>query len=251
MKCRCCQNWQISQISAVDYAFKKEIEPEEVVRLALSYKDNIGIAYTYNEPTIWFEYMLAIARLVKSHGMKNVMVSNGFIGEEPLQELLRCLDAFNIDLKGFTDDFYITFTGATLDPILRTLQQIRKTGKHLEITNLVIPSVNDDPVRFKEMIKWIADKLGVNTVLHLSRYHPDYKLTNETTPAAQLEKLYEIAREKLSYVYVGNILLSRFQDTHCSNCGELMISRHGYQVSLGSLTDRGSCGNCGHQVIYF
>jgi pyruvate formate lyase activating enzyme len=250
MHCRCCQNWQISQTAAVDYPTDKLTGIDEIVALAATRTNNIGVAYTYNEPTVWFEYMLEIAKLVKSGGMKNVMVSNGYIREDPLQELLTCMDAFNIDLKGFSDDFYRSFTGARLGPVLRTLQLIRKSGRHLEITFLVIPGLNDSPAEFKEMVQWIAHELGTDTVLHLSRYHPDYKMGTEATPASKLESFYTIAHEKLHFVYVGNIMLKDYQDTRCNNCGNLLISRAGYQVSVKGLTSDGTCNECGNKFLF-
>jgi pyruvate formate lyase activating enzyme len=251
MKCKCCQNWQISQIAVADFHFNRTLNPMEIIKLALSRNDNIGVAYTYNEPTVWFEYMNDIAKLIRFEGLKNVMVSNGYINEEPLHELLKHMDAFNIDLKGFSEDFYRKFTGASLSTVLRTLKQIRNAGRHLEITCLVIPSLNDNPDEFGEMVKWIARELGSGTVLHLSRYHPDYKLDAEPTSASQLEILYGIAREKLSYVYVGNIQLKDFQDTQCSNCGNMVMSRIGYQIKMLALTAEGFCKNCGSQVINY
>jgi pyruvate formate lyase activating enzyme len=249
MKCQCCQNWQISQISTADYLFNSELGPPDIIKLAKSRHENIGVAYTYNEPTVWFEYMNDIAKLIRVEGLKNVMVSNGYINEEPLNELFKYMDAFNIDLKGFSEHFYRKFTGATLSPVLRTLKQIRKAGKHLEITFLAIPSLNDNPDEFGTMVSWIAEELGSATVLHLSRYHPDYKLDVEPTSAVQLEILYGIAREKLSYVYVGNIQLKDYQDTRCSNCEKIVISRVGYLVNVTGLTDQGLCKYCGRQVI--
>lgn len=249
MSCRCCQNWHISQTSVPGYSFGKNVEPDELVSIALSYKDNIGIAYTYNEPTVWYEYMLAVARMAASYRLKNVMVSNGYIRQKPLKELLDYMDAFNIDLKGFSEAFYRKFAGAKLEPVLRTLKQIRKAGRHLEITNLVIPSQNDSTESFAGMTSWIADELGHDTVLHLSRYHPDYKLYQEPTSPGKLKEFYDIAHEKLTYVYVGNISLGNLQDTYCSNCGELMVTRQGYQVVVTGLTVDGSCIRCGNQVM--
>jgi pyruvate formate lyase activating enzyme len=249
MKCRCCQNWQISQVSSQEYRSDRLYLPEEILKIALSDKNNIGVAYTYNEPGIWFEYMLAIARLVHREGLKNVMVSNGFISEEPLRELLLFLDAFNIDLKGFSETFYHRFTGASLAPVLHSLKQIRNAGKHMEITCLVIPGQNDDPGEFTEMIDWIEGELGNQTILHLSRYHPAYKLGIEPTPSEDLEILLDIARKKLFYVYAGNIQLKDYQDTKCSKCRNIVIRRTGYYVDKIALTGSGSCKHCGNQVI--
>lgn len=251
MSCECCQNWQISQTSASGFTFDRSLIPMEVIRLATSRKDNIGVAYTYNEPTVWFEYMNDIARLVRFEGMKNVMVSNGYINEEPLNELLRYIDAFNIDLKGFSEEFYRKFAGAGVSPVLRTLKQISAAGKHLEITFLVVPTQNDDHDKFRKMVRWIAGELGNNTVLHLSRYHPAHKLDIAATSASELEALYRIACQELSYVYVGNIQLKDYQDTKCSNCGKVVISRAGYQINDNVLTSNGICKYCGSQVIKY
>jgi pyruvate formate lyase activating enzyme len=249
MRCRCCQNWHISQTSVPDYSFGRTVEPDEAVSMALSYNDNMGIAYTYNEPTIWYEYMLAVARLAASHKLKNVMVSSGYIEQKPLEELLDFMDAFNIDLKGFSEEFYLKFTGARLDPVLKTLKRIRKAAKHLEITNLVVPALNDHADLFADMTSWIANELGPETVLHLSRYHPDYNLYTEPTPPVKLEEFYEIAHKKLAYVYVGNISLHDLQNTYCDKCGELLVTRQGYRVVVSGLTNTGACVNCGNQVM--
>ncbi len=249
MKCRCCQNWHISQASVSGYSFDRKVEPDELVSMALTYKDNMGIAYTYNEPTVWYEYMLAVARMAASCRLKNVMVSNGYIRQKPLEELLEYMDAFNIDLKGFSEEFYRKFAGAKMEPVLSTLKLIRKSGRHLEITNLVIPSLNDRADLFSDMISWIAGELGTDTVLHLSRYHPDYKLYNEPTPPVKLEEFYEIAHKKLAFVYVGNISMGHMQDTICSKCGELLVTRQGFRVAVAGLTTTGACTKCGNQVM--
>lgn len=249
MTCKCCQNWQISQTSAAGYPSGRTITPPEILKLSASRKDNIGVAYTYNEPAIWFEYMLDVARLVSKSGQKNIMVSNGYINEGPLMDLMQHMDAFNIDLKGFSEDFYRRFAGAGLAPVLHSLELIRKAGRHLEITCLIIPGLNDDVSAFSRLISWTEEKLGPDTVLHMSRYHPAHKLDIEPTPPHTLEVLYKIAREKLSYVYVGNILLKDYQDTQCSRCGETVIRRTGYRIEINSLTDKGMCKVCGQSIV--
>lgn len=249
MHCSCCQNWQISQSSADSFPFGDLYEPEQIVSLALSYRNNIGIAYTYNEPVVWFEYMIDTAKSIKQSGMMNVVVSNGYINLDPLNELLQYTDAFNIDLKAFTEKFYKSITGARLEPVLKTLKMIRKANKHLEITCLIIPSLNDDQNEFKEMVSWIAGELGKHIVLHLSRYHPAYKLGVDSTSSRILEKLYAIATEQLDYVYVGNIYLKDYQDTKCSKCGRTVIKRSGYHVEVKLLTENGLCAACGTPVL--
>jgi pyruvate formate lyase activating enzyme len=249
MHCRCCQNWQISQVPVPGDGVSDFTGPNVVVRKVLSVSGNIGVAYTYNEPTVWYEYMLETARLVRQAGLKNVMVSNGYINAGPLQELLEYIDAFNIDLKGFTDKFYREYTGARLEPALQTLQQIKKANRHLEITNLVIPTQNDDIAVFRKMISWIATELGTDTVLHLSRYHPAFRSGEASTSAATLENFCHIAHEKLHFVYAGNIHLEAFHDTYCPVCGNLLVSRTGYDVTVQSLTPGGACKRCGKNVI--
>lgn len=249
MKCQCCQNWQISQSAAIDFPGKDITDPANLIELARSRKQNIGIAYTYNEPTVWFEFMLDTAKQVRAAKLKNVIVSNGYMAVEPLQELIRFMDAFNIDLKSFSEAFYRKYTGARLDPVLQTLKEIRRAGLHLEVTYLVIPTLNDSEEQFRDMISWINLELGKNTVLHLSRYHPDYKMNIGPTTQESLERLYNIAREKLWYIYVGNLLSRDLQDTYCSLCGKKVIARSGYEVDILLLTSDGVCGNCGNQIF--
>ncbi len=247
MVCKCCQNWQISQ--APVGSVNRKILPEDVVESALSQSGNAGIAYTYNEPSVGFEYILETAQLAQKKDLKNVMVSNGYISKEPLLELLTVMDAFNIDLKGYNTDFYRIFTGTSLAPVLETLSAIRKSGRHLEITCLIIPTLNDDPFEFRKMIDWIADHLGPETILHLSAYHPDYKLEIESTSAVAMKQLLNITKERLFHVYAGNIRLEKFQNTRCSNCGNEIVFRSGFLVDTKGLRADGSCIYCGKKEM--
>ena len=203
LKCSFCQNCEISQAGVNDFPDLRSYTPENILNMASSDKENLGVAYTYNEPSVFYEFMLDTAMLVNSAGLKNIVVTNGFINKIPLEHLLKYADAFNVDLKAFDDDFFRKYTHSKLSPVLNTLKQISKSNKHLEITNLVIPGLNDKAGTFREMVKWIAMELGSHTVLHLSRYFPKYKSEIESTSLSSLVNLYDIAREFLSYVYVG------------------------------------------------
>ncbi|MCD4745974.1 MAG: AmmeMemoRadiSam system radical SAM enzyme [Bacteroidales bacterium] len=249
LRCKFCQNWEISQTSVEDYPYLTDYSPEDIVKLATDESGNIGIAYTYNEPTVWYEFMLEIARLAKSKNLKNVMVTNAYINPEPLEELMPFIDAFSVDLKAFSENFYKEIVSAQLEPVKNTLKSINKKNKHLEITNLIIPGLNDDEKVFKKMINWIKDELGVNTVLHLSRYYPTYKMTIESTSVSKLIKLFKIAKEHLNFVYLGNVRTQEGQNTYCYKCGKLVINRFGYTTDLSGIDDDGKCLHCGNKIL--
>jgi pyruvate formate lyase activating enzyme len=250
LKCSFCQNCEISQSEAADFPDLKVYTPGDIVELALSTKDNLGLAYTYNEPTVFYEFILDTSRLIKDAGLKNVIVTNGYINNKPLEELIQFADAFNVDLKAFDEVFFKKYTQSQLKPVLETLLQIRESGKHLEITNLVIPGLNDDPVSFRKMVKWIATELGSNTIVHLSRYFPRYKLSTESTSVQSLLALASVAREYLLYVYVGNVDIPDQQNTFCHNCRSLVISRSGYSVRIIGLLPDGSCASCNTKIVF-
>jgi len=247
LDCDFCQNHEISQADPGTYHISETCSPDELVSKALDYSGNVGIAYTYNEPVIWFEYIFDTATIAKNAGLKNVLVSNGYINEEPLSELLSVIDAFSIDLKGFSEPFYAKLTGGKLAPVLNTLKQIRLAGKHLEVVNLVIPQLNDDKEVFSSMIQWISDELGDETILHLSRYFPRHRLGIEPTPLQTLKVLGEIANKSLKHVYIGNVDAGQ-NDTRCPVCNHLLISRQGYIVSCAGLDATGKCIACGFKL---
>lgn len=250
LHCDFCQNFEISQLSPVSSPSYRIYQPSEIVEKARVLPENIGIAYTYNEPTISFEFVLETAGLAKNLGLLNVAVSNGYINPAPLRELLGVLDALNIDLKSFSDDFYHRQTGGKLKPVLTNLEAIRDSGKHLEISFLVIPGLNDSPAETKAMVSWISSNLGSNTVLHINRYYPAYKLKIPPTPEEKLVELYEIAREKLEYVYVGNLHGSGVGcNTLCPSCSSTVIRRSGYHTVISALTPEGNCRICGYGPI--
>lgn len=249
LRCHFCQNCEISQVTSVqDVMGLKQYTPQQIVESATTKPDNIGIAYTYNEPTVWYEFMMDTAKLAKEKGLRNVMVTNGFINLKPLMDLLEVMDAFSVDIKGFTGDFYHKVTAAALEPVKEAIKLISSSGKHFELVNLVIPGMNDNRDVFEEMVKWIYGELGKSTVLHLSRYFPMYKLNIEATPPALLEELHETASRYLDFVYLGNIS-SNHGNTHCPKCSSLAIVRKGYNIYPSGIDESGYCKNCNTRLI--
>jgi len=248
MHCKFCQNYVISQCGS-DIGQSLDLSPDSVLNDALRKNNNIGIAYTYNEPLVYYEFMRDTALLTRQYKLKNVMVSNGYFNPEPLEKLLIFIDAFSIDLKAFTNDFYKKYTSSEIAEVKAGLVKIRESGKHLEITNLVIPKLNDDADTFREMIQWIKNELGKETILHLSRYFPRYKMELPPTPETKLNEFYQIASEALDFVYVGNIPDGNGQNTYCPKCGELLIRRNGYDVEIKNLSKDGKCVKCHTKVI--
>jgi len=247
MRCDFCQNYNISQMTTA--GFSNRTEPEKIIMDAGSALNNIGIAFTYNEPVIWFEFIRDVAVKAKQSGLRTVMVSNGFVNKEPLAEIISFTDAFNIDLKAFNNDFYKKLTGSSIEPVKNTLKQISVSDRHLEITTLIIPGQNDNEKEMKYESEWIAGELGPKIPLHLSRYFPMYKREDPATSPDTLIKLAEIAAESLDYVYTGNIVSKKFQDTICHSCGTIVTSRSGYNIKLQNLDKEGRCKKCG-TIIY-
>lgn len=249
LSCNFCQNCEISQTSIESFLSGQYYSPAEVIEISADHPENMGIAFTFNEPVVYFEYMKEIALLSRKKGMKNVMISNGFVNEEPLEDILTFTDAFNIDLKGFTETFYKLVTKGHLAPILENLIAIKQSGRHLEITNLLIPTKNDDLPKFIEMVSWIRDNLGSDTVLHLSRYFPAYKSKIQKTSLSLLFDFCETARQYLDYVYLGNVTGSDSQNTICNQCGKIVISRYGYFVQKNGIDPNGICTHCNNKIV--
>ncbi len=247
LRCAFCQNCNISQTAALPELIRSYYTPKEIMQQALNQPGNIGIAFTYNEPIVWFEYMYDIAQLAKQAGLKTVVVTNGYINKEPLNSLLEVIDAFSVDLKAFTEDFYTKVTSSKLEPIKETLKQIRQANKHLEVVNLIIPELNDDEFSFTALTKWIASELGKDTVFHISRYFPGYKITTEATSAESMRRLERIAVKELNYVYIGNMRVES-NNTYCKKCNTLLISRQSYSINTDGLDEDGKCKTCG---MYF
>lgn len=247
MKCDFCQNFNISQ--KVPEIIKNEMTPEKLVASALKTERNIGLAFTYNEPIIWFEFMRDVAIMSKNEGLFNVMVSNGYVNHEPLNEIIQFIDAFNIDLKAFNNDTYRKLTGVSMDPVRNGLKQIAESGKHLEITSLIITGQNDSEEEMDKQAEWIAGELGKGVPLHLSRYFPMYRRDDPATKQETLERLFEIASGRLDYVYMGNTHSDAGQNTNCPKCGTTVTIRSGYNTKLLNLDKQGKCSECGTLIF--
>ncbi|MDI6830991.1 MAG: AmmeMemoRadiSam system radical SAM enzyme [Actinomycetota bacterium] len=239
--CDFCQNWHMLQPDART----AEITSEQAVEEALAH-GSVGIAYTYNEPTIWYEFVLECARLAREKGLVNVLVTNGSINPAPFAELSPHVDAMNIDVKSMDPDFYRRICKSKLEPVLATCRAAKAAGIHVEVTNLVIPTLNDSDELFHELVDFVAS-LGPETPLHFSAYFPSYKMTVKPTPLESLLRAREIAREKLYYVYLGNVVAKDGSDTLCPSCCNLLVSRRGYRAVVVGI-EEGRCGKCGRQA---
>ncbi|MFC1709131.1 AmmeMemoRadiSam system radical SAM enzyme [Candidatus Omnitrophota bacterium] len=247
-KCKFCHNWHLSQRPIEEMEYVHELSPEAAVDMAI--KKNIPtLSFTYNEPTSFYEYVYDTARIAKDKGLRILWHSNGSMNEEPLRELLKYTDSVTIDLKGFTKSFYQNVSSSQLEPVLRTLKIIREEGRWLEIVNLQIPTLNDDPKDVENMCYWIKDNLGKETPLHFSRFTPTYKLTNlPHTPIEALEKSYAIAKNcGLDYVTIGNVPGHEYNSTFCPNCSKNIIYRRHFTVLENNLSN-GECKFCNFPI---
>ena len=245
LSCVYCQNWQISQ----ERPPTQHLTPAAAVHSAEQYAqqgNNIGIAYTYNEPIIWYEYVYDTAKLARQAGLKNVLVTNGLIEEEPLRELLPYIDAMNVDIKSMDEEFYHRLCKGMGWPARRTVEMATEQC-HVEITVLIIPGENDSDEDMAAIFDWAAS-VDEQMPVHLSRYHPAYKFNAPPTPADTLSRVWELACQRLKFVYVGNILIDGTTDTQCPDCGAIVVSRSGVGSRMGQLTEDGRCGNCGAQL---
>jgi pyruvate formate lyase activating enzyme len=247
MGCFFCQNWDISK-SHQDQVNSQPVSPEDVPLLAQRYGCD-SVAFTYNEPTIWGEYVIDICKAAERAGLKTVMVTNGYITREAFHDIYDHIDAANVDLKAFTENFYGKITLTHLEPVLETLQWLKsETSVWVEITNLMIPTLNDDPAETRKLADWILNNLGPDVPLHFTAFHPDFKLQNKPrTPPQTLHRARRIALEAgLHYVYEGNIF-SEAGNTYCPDCGTAVILRSWHDVLENTLRE-GNCPNCGCSV---
>ncbi len=247
LACLNCQNWQISQVSPKETR-NYDLMPPEVYKQAEYYQCK-SIAYTYSEPIAFYEYFLDSSKIAHEHGMKNVMVSAGYIKEKPLREVAKYIDAANIDLKSFDDDIYARLNGGSLQPILDTLKILKEEGVWLEITNLIVPEWTDNMDMIKRMCDWLYKNGFENTPLHFSRFTPLYKLTHlPVTPVNALNNAKDIAQNAgLNYVYIGNVPGSNAQNTICPKCKKVVIERKGYRILQNNI-ENGKCKSCNEQI---
>ena len=247
-RCRWCQNWDVSQMPREQHLIAGELaSPERIVAEAQSVGCR-SIAYTYTEPTVFFEYAYETARLAHDAGLANIYVTNGYMTEEMLETLHPCLDAANVDLKAFRDETYRKYVGARLQPVLDSLRVMKRLGIWLEVTTLVIPGINDDDGELKDAAEFVADELGVETPWHVSRFFPAYKMTDvPSTPVETLNRAREIGLEVgLRYVYVGNV--PGEASTICHECGKTLVRRSGYRILENHIQPDGRCPICGTPV---
>ena len=243
LKCLHCQNWEITTTSP-GHMNELDLPPEVVVQLAVD-KGCDSIAYTYNEPTIYHEYAIDIAKLAKQKGIKNVIITNGFISKKAAEEFAEVMDAANIDLKAFNEEFYKNTCKGSLKPVLEAIK-IYSKQMWIEITNLIIDGKNDSMQDLENMCKWIKDEIGTNTPIHFSRAIPMHKMQDvRPTPKETLEKAMKIAKKHLNFVYIGNIITDNGQNTFCPGCKKMLISRTGYETTLNF--ENGIC-SCGQKI---
>ena len=265
-RCQNCQNWNISQANPTDNGKKGfysleglenrkmslvEMTPEQLVE-NVKKSGATTLAYTYNEPLIWHEWILDTTVLLKQENIKTILVTNGYSTIEATKELIEVgIDAANIDIKSMSDEFYKKICGAnSVQPVLDTAKRFKSNGIHVEITNLIIPDLNDSDVEIEKLSNWVVENLGDDTPTHFSAYHPDFKQPSmKRTPFETLDNAYNIAKKAgLNYVYVGNISHEKGGNTYCPNCNHLILGRSGYKFTKIDITDTKHCPNCHYDL---
>ncbi len=247
-RCLHCQNFSISHVKLDEsIGFLTEYSPEKTIELARDY-DCRGIAWTYNEPTIWFEYTYDTSKIAKDAGLYTVYVTNGYMTEEALDKIHPYLDAMNVDIKAFTDEFYREISRAKLQPVLDTVERAVKKGIHVELTYLIIPGKNDSTEELSDFIDWAAG-VGMNIPVHFTGFHPDYMMTDvPATPIETLERARKLGLKQLRYVYTGNVVGHEGDNTYCYDCGEMLIKRWGFVVKEFKLTKDNRCPKCNAEI---
>ncbi len=247
--CAHCQNWHLSQ-QTLEMKALHDLSPDQGVKRALE-SGSASISWTYNEPTIWHEYALDMGTLARQEGLGTVYVTNGYITEEGLRELSGMLNAFRVDIKSFSDDFYRKVCGGRLQPVLDSTVLAAELGMHVETVTLVIPGLNDSMEEMDALITWVLENLGPDTPMHFTRFHPEYKMQDRgPTRVETLEKIYEHAKELgLHYPYLGNVFDHPYESTYCPVCGQLAIERSGFVSRIRGLEDH-RCTQCGEYIAY-
>jgi len=250
VNCKFCQNWEISQVRP-EQITHIDFPPKEVVKAAEE-NNSPSIAYTYSEPTIFFEYMYDTSLEARKKGIKNVVITGAHINSEPFHDLLKVVDGVKIDLKAFNQDFYTKYVRGELQPALDAIIAAAQSQVWLEIVYLVIPTLNDKVSEIRRMCRWLKKEIGSDVPLHFSRFYPSYLLKNlPPTPVSTLEKLRNSALEEgLNYVYIGNIPTHEGEHTYCPNCGKIIIKRMGYLIEKINI-EKGRCAFCGHEIPGF
>ena len=267
LRCQHCQNWHISksypdvegkiaqfndsdknELSARSFPLT-ELSPDQIIKKVRDTNSQL-IAYTYNEPLIWFEYVKDTSLLAKDLGVKNVLVTGGYSSEQANQEYIKFIDAANIDFKGFTNEFYKKYVGISdFTPILNTAKFFKQNNIHVEITNLIIPNENDHLEDIERMVIWIKKNLGIDTPLHFSAYYPQYRTNQPRTSPKILTQAWEIAKNVgLRHVFLGNIVSHEGSSTICPNCHTTLIQRHGYAIKNVNLSNQNRCKKCGEEI---
>ena len=245
LSCQFCQNWSISQKFEPGEVPQ---HPESVVAKAIQH-GSVGLAYTYNEPIVGFEFVRDCSHLAREAGLANVLVTNGFINPEPATELLPLIDALNIDIKSMDDDFYRKYCSGRLTPVLDFAIQAREAGCHVEITNLLIPDHNDSDTDVSKLARWISNNLGANTPLHISAYTPRYRLGAAPTSEEIMNRALDLCREMLCFVYLGNNMSAQGRNTNCQQCGVELLTRNGFRSTIKGVVS-GKCEACGEPVPF-
>jgi pyruvate formate lyase activating enzyme len=242
-RCEFCQNYHMLTPDIP----QNPLPPEEAVHLAAR-ENSAGIAYTYNEPYLGFEYVVDTGKLAHQQGLKNIMVTNGYYMPEPFRELAPLVDAMNIDLKSIREEFYREHSHGGLEHVQRTIEEAFRRGIHIELTTLLITGLNDSEEEVGALVDYIAG-VSPEIPLHLSRYRPAFKMNRPPTPVEVLQRAYRLASEKLDYVYIGNVMGAGGTNTQCPECGEVLVKRSGYRTQIKALEDS-RCGACGHEVNF-
>ena len=245
LNCQFCQNYHIARAKPEEMkTYLHYLSPENAAKEAVK-SGCKSVAYTYNEPIIWYEWVLDTSKIVKEKGLQNILVTNGFIEEAPLKELLPSIDAANVDYKGDKRFYKELCRVSNKGTVQNTCKIMYEKKVHLEITNLIIPTKNDSEEQLLEMIKFVLEELGPEVPLHFSRYYPNYKLDIQPTPVETLIKARNMALDAgLQYVYLGNVRDDDYSNTYCKECEELLINRHGYSITIRNLTEDSFCKKC-------